>query len=102
MFFCLLILLILLCLVSPFGRLHVRRSFCFWCLPPVAKVGSVVCVGFLVDGTSACVLWMRLDLVFLVGKTTSGCVFWRVCDLIMILGSLSANGWDYVSGLLVV
>ena len=46
--------------------------------------------------------WMRLDLVFLVGRTTSGAVFWGVCDLIMILGSLSANGWGCVPFLLVV
>ena len=38
-------------------------------------------------------LWMRLDLVFLAGRTTSGDVFWGVCEIIMILGSLSANGW---------
>ena len=36
--------------------------------------------------------WMRLDPVFLVGRTASGGVFWGVCDL-MILGSLCANGW---------
>ena len=49
------------------------------------------------------VFWcMRLDLVFLVGRTTSGGVFWGVCDLIMILGSLSANGWGCVLVLLVV
>ena len=46
--------------------------------------------------------WMRLDLVFLVGRATSGGVFWGVCDLIMILGSLSANGWHCVPVLLVV
>ena len=46
--------------------------------------------------------WMRLDLVFLVGRPTSGGVFWGVCDVIMILGSLSANGWCCVSVLLVV
>ena len=46
--------------------------------------------------------WMRLDLVFLVGRTTSGRVFWGVCDLTMILGSLSANGWGCVPVLLVV
>ena len=46
--------------------------------------------------------WMRLDLVFLVGKSTSSVVFWGVCDLIMILGSLSANGWGCVPVLLVV
>ena len=45
--------------------------------------------------------WMRLDLVFLVGRTASGCVFWGVCELIMILGSLSANAWCRVPVLLV-
>ena len=44
--------------------------------------------------------WMRLDLVFLMGRTVSGGVFWGVCDLIMILGSLSANGWGCVPVLL--
>ena len=46
--------------------------------------------------------WMRLDLVFLVGRSTSGGVFWGVCGLIMILGSISANGWGCVPVLLVV
>ena len=46
--------------------------------------------------------WMRLDLVFVVNRTTSGGVFWGVCDLIMILGSLSVNGWGCVPVLLVV
>ena len=46
--------------------------------------------------------WLRLDLVFLMGRTTSGGVFWGVCDLIMILGSLSANGQGCVPVLLVV
>ena len=56
MFLCLLILLNLLCLGSPLRRLQVRSSPCFWCLPPVAKVGSLGCVGFLVEGNSTCVL----------------------------------------------
>ena len=55
-FLCLLILLNLLCLGSAFRRLQVRSSRCFWCPPPVAKIGSVGCVGFLVEGTGACVL----------------------------------------------
>ena len=55
-FLCLLILLNLLCLGSPFHRLQVHSSHCFWCLPSVGKVGSVGCVGFLVEGTGACVL----------------------------------------------
>ena len=46
--------------------------------------------------------WVRLDRVFLVGRTMSGGVFWGVCELIMILGSLSANGWCCVPVLLVV
>ena len=45
--------------------------------------------------------WMRLDLVFLVGRSTSGLVFSGVCGII-ILGSLSANGWMCVPVLLVV
>ena len=44
--------------------------------------------------------WMRLDLVFLVGRTTCGGVFWGVYDLIMILHSLSANRWGCVPVLL--
>ena len=55
-FLCLLILLNLPCLGSPFRRLPVRSSRCFWCLPPVGKVGSVGCVCLLVQGTAACVL----------------------------------------------
>ena len=55
-FLCLLILLNLLFLGSPFRSLHVCSSHCFWCLTPVAKVGSVACVGFLVEGTGASVL----------------------------------------------
>ena len=46
--------------------------------------------------------WMRLDLVFLVGKTASGGVFCSVFDLIMILGSLSVNGRACAPVLLVV
>ena len=56
MFLCLLILLNLLCLGSPLCRLQVRSSRCFWCFPPVTKVGSVGCVGFLMEGTGACAL----------------------------------------------
>ena len=29
---------------------------CFWCLLPVGKVGSVGCLGFVVEETGACVL----------------------------------------------
>ena len=46
--------------------------------------------------------WMRLDLVFVVGRTTSGGVFWGVCELITILGSLSANACGCVPVFLVV
>ena len=44
--------------------------------------------------------WMKLDLVFLVGRTMSRGVFWGVCELSMILGSLSPNGRGCVSVLL--
>ena len=53
---CLLIFLNLLCFASPFRRLQVHSSSFFWCLPPVGEVGSVACVGFLVEGTGTCVL----------------------------------------------
>ena len=56
MFLCLLILLNLLRLGSPFHRLQVCSSCCFWCMPPVGKVGSVGCVGFLVEETGPSVL----------------------------------------------
>ena len=46
--------------------------------------------------------WMRLDLVFLLGRIMSSGVFWGVCELSMMLGSFSANGWDCVPVLLVV
>ena len=46
--------------------------------------------------------WMRLDVVFLVGRSTSDGVFSGVCGLFMILGSLYANGWGCVLVLLVV
>ena len=68
----------------------------------MGKVGSVSCVGFLVEGTGGCVWWVGLDLVFLVSRATSDGVFWGASELIMILGSLSANGWVCVPVLLVV
>ena len=46
--------------------------------------------------------WMRLDLGFLMRRSTSGGVFCGVCDLVMILGSLSDSGWGCVPVLLVV
>ena len=55
MFFSLLILLNVLCLGSPFRRLQVCTSH-FLVSAPVGKVGSVGCVGFLVEGTGAFVL----------------------------------------------
>ena len=46
--------------------------------------------------------WVRLDVVFLVGRTMSSGVFWGVCELSMILGSFSGYGWGCVPVLLVV
>ena len=102
MFLCLLILPNLLCLGSSFHRLQVHSSRCFWCLLPVGKVGSLGCVGFLVEGTGACVLVDEAGSCLSGGVTLSCGVFWGVCELIMILGSLFANGWVYVPVLLVV
>ena len=65
----------------------------------MGEVGSVDCVGFMVEGTGACVL---------VGGAISclsdgqGHVWWCVCELSVILGSLSANRWGCVPVLLVV
>ena len=101
-FFCLLIFLNLLCLGSPFRRLQVRSSRCFLCLSPVGKVGSVCCVGFLVEGTGACVLMGEAGFCLSGGQHCIRWCVWDVCELIMILGSLSANGWGCVPVLLVV
>ena len=68
----------------------------------MGEIGSVGCVGFLVEGLLPVFWWMRLDLVFLVGRTTYDGLFWSVCKLSMILGSLSANGWGCVPVLLAV
>ena len=65
----------LLCLGSLFRRLQVHSSHCFWCLPAAGRVGSVGCVGFLAEGTGACVL------VDEAGSCLSGgqdCVHWCV------------------------
>ena len=69
---------------------------------PVGKLVSVGCVGFLVEGTGACVLVDEAGSCLSGGLTTSSGLFCCVCDLIMILGSLSANGWGCVPVLLVV
>ena len=68
----------------------------------MAKVSSVGCVGFLVEGTSDCVLVNEAGSCLSGGQVHVCYVFLGVCGLIMILGSLSANGWDRVPVLLVV
>ena len=68
----------------------------------MSKVGSVGCVGFLVEGTGACILVDEAGSCVLVGTNVSGGLFWGVCDLVMTLGSLSANGWGCVPVFLVV
>ena len=47
-----------------FLRLQVSSSCGFGCLPPVGEVGSVACVGFLVEGIDTIFWWVGLDLVF--------------------------------------
>ena len=68
----------------------------------MAKVGSVGCVGFRVQGTSACVLVDEAESCLSGGQVNVWCCVWGVCDLIIILGSLSANSWGCVPVLLVV
>ena len=68
----------------------------------MGKVGSLGCLGIVVEGLVLVFWWMKLDLVFLVDRTTFGVVFWGVCEFIMILGILFANGWGCVPVLLVV
>ena len=68
----------------------------------MAKVGSVSCVGFLVEGTGAYVLVDEAGFFLFGGQNHAQWLFWGVCDLIMILGSLSANGCDCVPVLPVV
>ena len=68
----------------------------------MAKVGSVGCVGFLVEGTSACVLEDEAGFCLSGKQGYMWWCVWGVCELSMILGSLSANGWGCVPFLLVV
>ena len=69
----------------------------------MGEVGSVACLGFLVErGLVSVYCWVGLDLVFLVGRALSVGGFWGVCELSMILGSFPANGWGCVPVLLVV
>ena len=58
----------------------------------MAKFGLVGCVGFMVEGTGACVLVNKAESCLSVGRIASGSVFWGDCELILTLGSLSANG----------
>ena len=68
----------------------------------MAKVCSVGCVGFLVEGTGTCVVVDEAGSHLSDGQDHVCGVFWGVCDLIMILGSLSTTGWSCVPVLLVV
>ena len=68
----------------------------------MGKVGSVGWVGFLVEGTGACVLVNEAGSCLSGGQDHNRWCVWGVCELIMILGSLSANGWGCVPALLVV
>ena len=68
----------------------------------MAKVCSVGCLGFSVEGASACVLVDEAGSCLFVGRTASSGVFWGVCDVIIILSSLSADGWGCVPVLLIV
>ena len=64
--------------------------------------GSMGCVGFLVEGNSACVLVDEAGSYLSGGQVNVWWCVLGVCGLIMIFGSLSANGWDFVPVFLVV
>ena len=68
----------------------------------MGHVGSVGCVGFLVEGTGACVLVDDAGSFLSDGQDHTQWCIWGVCELIVILGSLSANWWGCVPVLLVV
>ena len=68
----------------------------------MGKVGSVGCVGFLVEGTGPCVLVDEAGACLSGGQDCIWWCVWGVCELVMILGSLSANGWGCAPDLLVV
>ena len=101
-FLCLLVLLNLLCLGSPFCRLHVCSSHFFGTCSQWVRLVQWVVQASWWRGLVPVFWWMRLDLVFLVGRTTSDGVFWDICELSMILGSHSANGLGCIPLLLIV
>ena len=68
----------------------------------MGDVGSVACVGFLVDGSGACALLGGAGSFPSGGQGHISGVFLGVCELIMTEGSLLANGWGCVPLLVVV
>ena len=94
-FLCLFILSNLLCLRSPFPRLWGHSSSCFWSLPSVGEVGTVACVGFLLERTCACIL---------MGGGEFFPLWWAgLCESVhfgVSVGSLSADGLVFLSCLL--
>ena len=60
------------------------------------------CVGFLVEGTGACVLVDESGSCLSGGHECIRLLFQGVCELIKILDSLSANGWGCIPVLLIV
>ena len=68
----------------------------------MAKVGSVCCVGFLLEGTGAFVLVDEAGSCVSSHKSASSGVCWGICHLSMILSSLSAKRLCCVPVLLVV
>ena len=68
----------------------------------MAKFGSVGCVGFLVEGTGACVLLDEAGSCLSGGQDHVRWCVWSICELSMIFGILSAKGWGCVHVLLVI
>ena len=68
----------------------------------MGEVVSVGCVGFLVEGTGACVLVDEAASCLSGGQDHFRWCVLGVCELSITLGSLSVNGWGCVPVFLVV
>ena len=102
MFLCLSILFNLLCLESSFCRLEGCSSSWLWGVAPWVGLDQCHMQVSWLGGLVPIFLWLEWDLVSLKGSAISSSVFWGVYGFSMALSSLSTNGQDCVSILLMV